>query len=157
MLYDNIHGAQRSLDALDLTPIPTDKKPRKFSFPVQPKTTTLMATAVAGGSGSLEISESPQDINAPSGPVFCGCENHLDKLESEIQLPISANELYQLLFGENKELWEKKTTGNKSRGEREFFRITIKTLLTFFFRSHNDLLGSRSRRNRTHIKVHYTR
>ncbi|RCH98955.1 SNF1-interacting protein [Rhizopus stolonifer] len=115
MLYDNIHGAQRSLDALDLTPIPTDKKPRKFSFPVQPKTTTLMATAVAGGSGSLEISESPQDINAPSGPVFCGCENHLDKLESEIQLPISANELYQLLFGENKELWEKKTTGNKSR------------------------------------------
>ncbi|KAG1312791.1 hypothetical protein G6F64_002745 [Rhizopus arrhizus] len=61
----------------------------------------------------------PSDLKIPSGPVQCGCSNHLDKLESEIELPISAKSLYYLLFDDENphylDIWERKTVGNKSK------------------------------------------
>jgi hypothetical protein len=63
----------------------------------------------------------PPHIKAPSNPVNCGCTNHLDKLECEIEVPISAKHLYYLLFSEENskymDLWEKKTVENKSKGK----------------------------------------
>lgn len=68
----------------------------------------------------------PADFKLPSGPVSCGCDNHYDKLEAEIEVGVSAKHLYYILFDEenpnNQDIWEKKTIENKSRGNLE---ITI--------------------------------
>lgn len=57
----------------------------------------------------------------------CKCENHLDKLESEVELPISAKRLYHILFDEENpqylDIWERKTAENKSRGKKKKERI----------------------------------
>ncbi|KAI8994847.1 hypothetical protein BDB01DRAFT_846847 [Pilobolus umbonatus] len=61
----------------------------------------------------------PKDFIKPNGLVSCGCDNHLDKLEAEIELPISAKQLYHILFDESnpdyQKIWYKKTKENKSR------------------------------------------
>ncbi|CEP12823.1 hypothetical protein [Parasitella parasitica] len=61
----------------------------------------------------------PDDFKIPSAPVSCGCENHLDKLEAEIEVPISAKHLYYIMFAEENyhaaDIWEKKTAENKSK------------------------------------------
>ncbi|KAG2205633.1 hypothetical protein INT46_003460 [Mucor plumbeus] len=61
----------------------------------------------------------PEDFKHPSGPVECGCDNHLDKLEADIEVPISAKHLYYIMFAEENphaiDIWEKKTVENKSR------------------------------------------
>lgn len=61
----------------------------------------------------------PADFNEPSGPVACQCDNHLDKLEAEIEVPISAKHLYYIMFAEGNsdymDIWEKKTVENKSK------------------------------------------
>lgn len=58
-------------------------------------------------------------MEAPSGPVSCDCDNHLDKLEAEIELPISAKHLYYIMFDESNpsymDIWEQKTVENKSK------------------------------------------
>jgi hypothetical protein len=63
----------------------------------------------------------PDDFKIPSGPVSCGCDNHYDKLEAEIEVAVSAKHLYYILFDEenpnNQDIWEKKTSENKSRGK----------------------------------------
>lgn len=65
----------------------------------------------------------PEDFSSPSGPVSCGCDNHLDKLEAEIEVPISAKHLYYIMFAEENphaiDIWEKKTVENKSKGSNE--------------------------------------
>ncbi|KAI8646412.1 hypothetical protein BD408DRAFT_380453 [Parasitella parasitica] len=61
----------------------------------------------------------PDDFKVPSAPVSCGCDNHLDKLEAEIEVPISAKHLYYIMFAEENyhaaSIWERKTVENKSR------------------------------------------
>ncbi|KAI9487540.1 MAG: hypothetical protein EXX96DRAFT_535688 [Benjaminiella poitrasii] len=61
----------------------------------------------------------PEGFKAPSEPVSCGCDNHLDKLEAEIEVPISAKHLYYIMFSEDNpdyvKLWERKTIENKSK------------------------------------------
>ncbi|CAG8441171.1 10739_t:CDS:2 [Acaulospora colombiana] len=42
----------------------------------------------------------------PTSPVACGCFDHLEKLEVEVEYPVSARKLYQTLF-ENSSLWER--------------------------------------------------
>ncbi len=73
----------------------------------------------------------PSDLKIPSGPVQCGCSNHLDKLESEIELPISAKSLYYLLFDDENphylDIWERKTVGNKSKGKKDLTRSLLFT------------------------------
>lgn len=73
----------------------------------------------------------PSDFKIPSGPVQCGCTNHLDKLESEIELPISAKSLYYLLFDDENphylDIWERKTVGNKSKGKKDLTRSLLFT------------------------------
>jgi hypothetical protein len=63
----------------------------------------------------------PKDFKAPTTPVSCGCSNHLDKLESEVELPVSAKQLYYLLFDDDNpnyiDIWEKKTVENKSKSK----------------------------------------
>ena len=55
--------------------------------------------------------EIPAHIQVPSGPCLCECGDHLDKVESEVELNISAKQLYDLLFAsDNTAIWETKTT-----------------------------------------------
>ncbi|GAA5803830.1 hypothetical protein EDC94DRAFT_536683 [Helicostylum pulchrum] len=66
-----------------------------------------------------DVHAPPESFNAPAGPVSCQCDSHLDKLEVEIEVPISAKHLYYILFAEDNpdyiDAWEKKTTENKSK------------------------------------------
>ncbi|KAI9268822.1 hypothetical protein BDA99DRAFT_546152 [Phascolomyces articulosus] len=83
-------------------------------------TTSIVATPPAideqqkgkNGSSSDDSSSSdeiPSHIQVPSGPCLCECNDHLDKVESEIQLPISAKRLYDLLFdSQDIAIWESK-------------------------------------------------
>ncbi|KAI7900458.1 uncharacterized protein BX663DRAFT_517696 [Cokeromyces recurvatus] len=61
----------------------------------------------------------PKDFKIPLKPVSCECDNHLDKLEAEIEVPISAKHLYYILFSDDNpeymSIWEKKTVENKSK------------------------------------------
>ncbi|OBZ89021.1 putative PH domain-containing protein C19A8.02 [Choanephora cucurbitarum] len=61
----------------------------------------------------------PDGFKMPSEPVSCGCADHLDKLEAEIEVPVSAKHLFYILFSEDnpnyQDIWEKKTVENKSR------------------------------------------
>ncbi|KAI9494450.1 hypothetical protein BDB00DRAFT_818072 [Zychaea mexicana] len=53
--------------------------------------------------------EIPSHIQVPTEPCVCDCGDHLDKVESEIQLPISAKRLYDLLFdSQDISIWEAK-------------------------------------------------
>lgn len=70
---------------------------------------------------SLIAHAPPEGFKEPTGPVSCGCDNHYDKVEAEIEVPISAKHLYYILFSEEnpnyKDIWEKKTVENKSKGK----------------------------------------
>ncbi|CAO3627035.1 unnamed protein product [Cunninghamella blakesleeana] len=44
----------------------------------------------------------PNGIEKPSEPIDCECEDHLDKLDVELELPISAKRLYELMFSDEK-------------------------------------------------------
>lgn len=74
----------------------------------------------------------PEGFNHPSDPVECGCDNHLDKLEADIEVPISAKHLYYIMFAEDNpraiDIWERKTVENKSRGNID---IMIHTILLY--------------------------
>ena len=53
--------------------------------------------------------EIPSHIQVPTGPCLCECNDHLDKIETEVQLPISAKRLYDLLFdSQDTSIWETK-------------------------------------------------
>ncbi|KAI9302210.1 hypothetical protein BJ944DRAFT_242579 [Cunninghamella echinulata] len=44
----------------------------------------------------------PAHIEKPTEPIQCECEDHLDKLDVELELPISAKRLYELMFTDEK-------------------------------------------------------
>lgn len=51
----------------------------------------------------------PSGIQMPSGPCSCDCDSHLDKIETEVQLPVSAKQLFEILFVDNSEdIWQAK-------------------------------------------------
>lgn len=60
----------------------------------------------------------PGDVPKPSGAVACGCSDHLDKVEADMTLPISAKELFELMFIKTK-LWCE-LNKNKKYGEPSF-------------------------------------
>ncbi|RCI05514.1 SNF1-interacting protein [Rhizopus stolonifer] len=58
----------------------------------------------------------PADIQCPEGPVQCNCEDHLDRQDAQLNLPISAKRCFELLFSDeqtapptNGGVWESKT------------------------------------------------
>ncbi|KAI7892149.1 uncharacterized protein EV154DRAFT_419104 [Mucor mucedo] len=58
----------------------------------------------------------PSHIHVPQGPVECNCDDHLEKMDAQITLPISAKRCYELLFSNeqtapptNGGVWEQKT------------------------------------------------
>ncbi|CAG8435022.1 7259_t:CDS:10 [Diversispora eburnea] len=51
--------------------------------------------------------EFPSNLVLPKGPVTCGCSDHLDKLETEVEYPVSAKKLYRMLFDTKSTLWER--------------------------------------------------
>lgn len=70
------------------------------------------------------MDELPSHIQAPKGPAGCGCDDHLEKMEYEANLPISAKKLFELLFSEEKTgaaanggIWNQKTLASGSRGK----------------------------------------
>ncbi|KAI8987418.1 hypothetical protein BDF20DRAFT_910043 [Mycotypha africana] len=99
---------------------PNDSKHSMTSSSVENGIHTVPKSAVtAADTVSPKSPHAPPDtFKAPVGPVSCGCDNHLDKLEAELKLPVSARHLYYILFsGANpnyRDIWEKKTAGNKN-------------------------------------------
>lgn len=89
----------------------------------------------------------PSDFKLPSEPVSCKCENHLDKLESEVELPVSAKKLYYTLFDDENpnymDIWERKTLGNKSKGKITRDRRNV---IDNKNRFDHDKVGTRKRR-----------
>ncbi|KAI9027345.1 hypothetical protein CLU79DRAFT_833263 [Phycomyces nitens] len=72
-----------------------------------------------------DVDALPAHIKAPSGPCSCECTDHLEKMEKEIELPISAKRLYELMFSEeqtgpasNNSVWERKTIQSNSKDYR---------------------------------------
>ncbi|KAI8060354.1 hypothetical protein BC940DRAFT_337637 [Gongronella butleri] len=64
----------------------------------------------------------PAHITPPKGPIGCDCSDHLEKMEYETDLPVSAKTLYDLLFSEEKTgaaanggIWQQKTQASGSR------------------------------------------
>ncbi|CAO3595848.1 unnamed protein product [Absidia cylindrospora] len=60
----------------------------------------------------------PDHITKPSGPLDCQCDDHLDRRDAEMELPISAKRLYELMFSDeatappaNGGVWNSKTEG----------------------------------------------
>ncbi|ORZ07683.1 hypothetical protein BCR42DRAFT_426010 [Absidia repens] len=60
----------------------------------------------------------PDHITKPSGPLDCHCDDHLDRRDAEMELPISAKRLYELMFSDeatappaNGGVWNSKTEG----------------------------------------------
>ncbi|KAG0170006.1 SNF1-interacting protein [Apophysomyces sp. BC1015] len=79
----------------------------------------------AAKNDSADADQLPAHIQIPSGPLSCGCDEHLDKVEAEMELPISAKSLYELLFSEeqtgpstNGGVWDRKTTASGSKDLR---------------------------------------
>ncbi|KAJ2964425.1 hypothetical protein NQZ79_g644 [Umbelopsis isabellina] len=65
----------------------------------------------------------PANFKEPSGPVSCDCKDHLDKLEGEMEFPISAKKLFTYLFSEEKTgpaenggVWNKMNTSKGNSG-----------------------------------------
>lgn len=56
--------------------------------------------------------ELPPDFKVPSSPCSCDCGDHLDKVEAQVELPVSAKRLFEMLFSDEKMpgIWEAKTT-----------------------------------------------
>ncbi|CAO3599851.1 unnamed protein product [Absidia cylindrospora] len=64
----------------------------------------------------------PPHIQTPTGPLNCDCNDHLEKMEYEADLPMSAKQLFDLLFSEEKTgaaaqggIWDQKTAASGSR------------------------------------------
>ncbi|KAI8075098.1 hypothetical protein BC940DRAFT_287440 [Gongronella butleri] len=58
----------------------------------------------------------PAHITAPTEPVVCACDDHLDRLDVEMELPVSAKRLFELMFSDEANapptaggVWNKKT------------------------------------------------
>ncbi|CAJ0750970.1 19128_t:CDS:10 [Entrophospora sp. SA101] len=49
----------------------------------------------------------PSNIPQPRGPIRCACTNHLEKLEAEIEYPVSAKKLFDMIFDEKSTLWSR--------------------------------------------------
>lgn len=101
----------------------------------------------------------------PKKPVSCKCDDHLDKLESEIELPISARRLYELMFSDeqnvtpatNGGVWEKKAIGTEGHG-KNFIYLSCRSLLVLTsYRSACVSVEERRRRwaIKTHAKVYH--
>lgn len=66
----------------------------------------------------------PSHITCPDNPVDCNCDDHLEKQDAQIILPISAKRCYELLFSDEQTappttggVWEKKTAAIEGHGK----------------------------------------
>ncbi|KAI8332635.1 hypothetical protein BC941DRAFT_474061 [Chlamydoabsidia padenii] len=64
------------------------------------KTEENMTKPDSGPDSSTIEDDLPSHIQAPAGPINCNCNDHLEKMEYEMDLPISAKRLYEVLFSE---------------------------------------------------------
>ncbi|KAI9260525.1 hypothetical protein BDA99DRAFT_560606 [Phascolomyces articulosus] len=48
----------------------------------------------------IDPDELPSHIKTPKGPLTCDCDDHLDRLETELEFPISAKRLYDIMFSD---------------------------------------------------------
>ncbi|KAI8981625.1 hypothetical protein BDF20DRAFT_999755 [Mycotypha africana] len=81
-------------------------------------TTTLAKQALNSyGSFKPDPDTLPADIPTPDRPVNCNCDDHLDRQEVQLHLPISAKRCFELMFSDvetaslvTNSVWEDKTT-----------------------------------------------
>jgi hypothetical protein len=65
------------------------------------------ATLNSSISKSVDGFDMPDSATAPEGEEPCKCEDHLEKKEQDIVLPVCAKKLYQMMFGENQIMFER--------------------------------------------------
>jgi hypothetical protein len=70
----------------------------------------------------------PSNIKVPEDSVECNCDDHLERQDAQISLPISAKRCYELLFSNeqtapptNGGVWEDKTTAIVGHGKHVYF------------------------------------
>ncbi|KAI9321723.1 hypothetical protein BX666DRAFT_2023819 [Dichotomocladium elegans] len=88
-------------------PMPSAAAPSSTAGTVATVATTVEGSAADGAGDEDEV---PANIQVPKGPAGCKCDEHLDKVEDEVELPVSAKKLYDYLFGEESAIWELKNT-----------------------------------------------
>lgn len=66
----------------------------------------------------------PSNIECPSSVVDCQCDDHLERKDVQITLPISAKRCYELLFSDEQNapptdggVWAKKTVAIEGHGK----------------------------------------
>ncbi|KAL1915092.1 uncharacterized protein VTP21DRAFT_7573 [Calcarisporiella thermophila] len=108
-----------SVKFMEKYPIPTSIVDSLVPEPVYPER-PLLADASQGHSNEEHDNQStttesqtpadtwPADLPVPTKPINCGCTDHLQKKEAELNLPISARALFELMFGDaSSSLWER--------------------------------------------------
>ncbi|KAI8332136.1 hypothetical protein BC941DRAFT_474549 [Chlamydoabsidia padenii] len=107
------------------------KKPSKKSISENNTTVTtdnLKESKVdSKGMTSIQDDDSNTDTTTkqlPTEPVVCGCDDHLDKTQAELDLPISAQALYDFMFGTT--CWEQlnKEKGNSAPSASDWQQIS---------------------------------
>ena len=89
----------------------------------------------------ITADEPPSHIKTPAEPIACECDDHLDRLETELEFPISAKRLYDIMFSDEANaspseggVWLGKTNGTEGHGKlREKKSVLIIPLLSILF------------------------
>lgn len=65
---------------------------------------------------NADIGGSKLPTPPPTEPAVCGCDDHLDKRQADLVLPISAQALYDFMFGMS--FWEQLTKAKGNSGKK---------------------------------------
>ncbi|KAI8890658.1 hypothetical protein K501DRAFT_236218 [Backusella circina FSU 941] len=66
----------------------------------EPMATILPVKAITEPPKYIDPDMPPSHIEVPESMVECGCDDHLDKQDIQLNLPISAKRLYELMFSD---------------------------------------------------------
>lgn len=115
--------AQGALTAVYNNAVAAKKKKNKLSISKPTASTGSTAAVTPDEKPSTPVPPKeegevwPNDIPKPKGEVSCDCADHLEKKEADLVLPVSAKQLYQLMFSDEQTgIWFKLNKA-KNNGE----------------------------------------
>ncbi|SAL98337.1 hypothetical protein [Absidia glauca] len=114
MMAATVAGGGSFFDVSKMNNDTTDLTKTRGTTDPPPDTTTSDKTST-DDPGSATEDLLPSHIQTPTGPLLCNCTDHLEKVEYEMDLPVSAKKLYDMLFADDAGLWQQKTTASGSR------------------------------------------
>ncbi|KAI9321203.1 hypothetical protein BX666DRAFT_2023358 [Dichotomocladium elegans] len=138
-LANNYNAAERLAMILPQTPRSSSGIINEYKPETSPVTTTVDMPALATPTRieeddnedfpppePVDPDQLPPDIVAPDGPVGCLCSEHMDKMVTEMEFPISAKRLFDLMFSDEYNatpetdggVWAGKTAGTEGHDLR---------------------------------------